>query len=478
MIPSILANLDLAGPVQGPQNLKFGGGVSDSVFNPAVLAIVVVAGLLVFICQRKKAIIPFFFASLLVPTDQVVVLGGAHFPMLRVLVLFAIVWILKEKASSNRPLFSGGMNKIDIAVILLTVFVAINSVLLFQESGAVINQLGNLFTVFGVYFFLRFLIREEEDVVRAIRTLAYVAACVAMIMTYEIVTKHNPYALLGGARASAYAHLIPRGERVRAQAGFAHSLLAGTFGAVLMPLFVALWWKSKEHRRIAGLGVASATVITLAANSSTPILAYAAGVLALCLWPIRGWMRVIRWGVVMTIVFLQVVLKNPVWHLIARIDISGGSSGYHRYMLIDQCIRHFWDWWLIGVKDTSVWGWDMWDTANQYVALCDGSGLLPFVLFIAVIVYAFKYLGKARRRAKKDRATALFMWALAASLFANVIAFFGISYYDQTIVAWYSLLAMISAAAASQKSNSTDARTRVPADEISPVLEREEQMVQ
>jgi len=478
VIPSILANLDLAGPVQGPQNLKFGGGVSDSVFNPAVLAIVVVAGLLVFICQRKKAIIPFFFASLLVPTDQVVVLGGAHFPMLRVLVLFAIVWILKEKASSNRPLFSGGMNKIDIAVILLTVFVAINSVLLFQESGAVINQLGNLFTVFGVYFFLRFLIREEEDVVRAIRTLAYVAACVAMIMTYEIVTKHNPYALLGGARASAYAHLIPRGERVRAQAGFAHSLLAGTFGAVLMPLFVALWWKSKEHRRIAGLGVASATVITLAANSSTPILAYAAGVLALCLWPIRGWMRVIRWGVVMTIVFLQVVLKNPVWHLIARIDISGGSSGYHRYMLIDQCIRHFWDWWLIGVKDTSVWGWDMWDTANQYVALCDGSGLLPFVLFIAVIVYAFKYLGKARRRAKKDRATALFMWALAASLFANVIAFFGISYYDQTIVAWYSLLAMISAAAASQKSNSTDARTRVPADEISPVLEREEQMVQ
>jgi hypothetical protein len=142
------------------------------------------------------------------------------------------------------------------------------------------------------------------------------------------------------------------------------------------------------------------------------------------------------------------VMKAPVWHLIARIDITGGSSSWHRFMLVDQCIRHFSDWWLVGVKDTSAWGWDMWDTANQYVGTCDNSGLLPFLLFLAILVYGFKYLGRARRAAAKDKKTALFIWALGAALFANVIAFFGISYFDQTIVAWYGLLAIISAAVA------------------------------
>jgi len=197
---------------------------------------------------------------------------------------------------------------------------------------------------------------------------------------------------------------------------------------------------------LAAVGMVSATVITLTSNSSTPILAYAGGVLALCLWPIRNWMRVVRWGVVVTIVSLHMVMKAPVWHLISRIDISGGSSGYHRFMLIDQCIRHFGDWWLIGVKSTYEWGWDMWDTANQYVGICDTSGLLPFILFLATIVYGFKYLGKARKAAGTPKKRQVFLWALGAALFANVVAFVGISYWDQTQVVWYALLATISAA--------------------------------
>ena len=116
-------------------------------------------------------------------------------------------------------------------------------------------------------------------------------------------------------------------------------------------------------------------------------------------------------------------------------------------MLVDQCIRHFGDWWLMGVKDTSVWGWDMWDTANQYVGTADNSGLLPFIFFIAIIVFGFKYIGKARLGAARSRNknAALFAWALGAGLFANVVAFLGISYFDQSIVGWYALLAMISA---------------------------------
>ena len=89
----------------------------------------------------------------------------------------------------------------------------------------------------------------------------------------------------------------------------------------------------------------------------------------------------------------------------------------------------------------------MWDTANQYVALGESSGLFPLILFLALIVYGFKYLGRKRRSATSRR-EALFLWSLGAALFAHAVGFFGISYFDQTIVVWYALLAMISAAVA------------------------------
>jgi len=193
---------------------------------------------------------------------------------------------------------------------------------------------------------------------------------------------------------------------------------------------------------------------------------------------VRKSMRAIRWGIVLLLVALHIVMKGPVWSLIEKIDISGGSSSYHRYMLIDQCIRHFGDWWLLGVKDTSVWGWDMWDTANQYVGTCDNSGLLPFILFVAVLVYGFKYLGRARRVAATDKKSALFIWAIGSALFANVVAFVGISYFDQTMVAWYALLAMISTVAVvHSKKEMAPVKLTVPSEDADLMVQLAEQPV-
>ena len=446
-----------------PKNLHFGGGVAETIANPTVLVITLILGLVICLGSPRKALVAFLAGAILIPQDHVLLIGGLHFPMLRVLVLFGIVRLVRDKISSKARIFSGGTNKIDVAVVLLAVFTAVAGILLFRESGAIIFQLGNLYTVFGIYFLLRFLIRTKEDVVCMVRTLSCVAAVIAVIMTWEIATGHNPYALLGGARASSYANILERDDRFRAMGGFGHPILAGTFGAILIPLFALLWREGKSNRALAVIGIVSATVITLASNSSTPILAYAAGVLALCLWPLRRWMRAIRWGIVITLVSLHMVMKAPVWHLISRIDISGGSSSYHRYQLVDQCIRHFGDWWLIGVKSTQDWGWDMWDTANQYVGTCDSSGLLPFILFVASIVYGFKYLGTARK-VSANRKQQIFLWGLGSALFANAVAFFGISYWDQTQVVWYGLLAAISAAAAIRAKAQTTLSVRTPSE--------------
>ena len=136
------------------------------------------------------------------------------------------------------------------------------------------------------------------------------------------------------------------------------------------------------------------------------------------------------------------VMKAPIYHLVTRLDISGSS--YHRYALIDQTVHHFWDWWLVGTASNASWGWDMWDTANQYVSDAIGGGVLSLILFIAVLVYGFKYVGRAAK-ATMNKEQALFCWALGATLFSYTVAFFGISLWDQSIVEWYMLLALISA---------------------------------
>jgi hypothetical protein len=116
--------------------------------------VVLIAGVLMLVLPRKKALIPFLVASILIPMDQILVVGGVHLQMLRVLALFGIARLIREKLA-GRKLFAGGINKIDWAFILLTALVAINAVVLFRNFGVVITQVGTIYTAFGVYFLLR-----------------------------------------------------------------------------------------------------------------------------------------------------------------------------------------------------------------------------------------------------------------------------------------------------------------------------------
>jgi hypothetical protein len=140
-------------------------------------------------------------------------------------------------------------------------------------------------------------------------------------------------------------------------------------------------------------------------------------------------------------------MKAPVWALIGRMDLVGGSSGHHRYELVDQFIRHVSDWWLLGTKSNADWGFEMIDTSNQYVEEGSSGGALALIFFIAVITRCFSRLGNARKAlGGQDRVREWLLWLLGASLFAHLVAFLGIFYFDQMRVAWLALLAMISAA--------------------------------
>lgn len=405
-----------------------------------LLAITVV---LLLVVPRKHLGFMFIVAGIIFPLQPSIVIAGLHFMTLRVLLLAAWLRILHGRFITKKEPPLGNLNPIDRVFILWALASAVAFSLLYHNGEAVTNQLGFLYNAFGIYFLLRFLIRDAEDARNAVKAFAFVAVLVAACMISEQATGRNLFGAFG-----VLAITPVRDGLLRSQASFEHSILAGNFGATLFPVFVGLWVLGKKYRKYAAAGIVASIIITITSVSSTPVVAFLAAVMGLCLWPIRKGMRWVRWGIVLTLIALQIVMKAPVWALISHVDIVPGNSSWHRYALVDQFIRHFKDWWLVGTADNGSWGWDMWDQANEFVAEGETGGLLTLVLFITIIVRAFRAVGKARAASEADARKAFFFWALGVAVFAHIVAFMGISYFDQTILEWFALLAIIGAATA------------------------------
>jgi hypothetical protein len=441
-----MLNLAFFSPEVGlGHHVLFGSGGDTSV-HPVILLAALLAIVSMFVLPRRYVVGPLIFLSILSPLGQRIMVGPFHFQIFRVLVAFAWVRLLwqrygKEGASSRLRI-----NSVDRAVIFYSIACIICYTLLWQESSAFFDQVGKAYNVLGFYFVFRFFIRDYADVERVLKVFCVVALVTAAIMLNEQITGRNVLAVFGGVPEFT----AMREGYLRSQGPFSVYLTAGAFGATIVPLFLALW-KKGGSRLLAAFGTIAALTITITSRTSTAISACVATVIGIAAWPLRGKMRSIRWAIVLVLLALHLYMKSPVWALIARVDIVGGSTGWHRFKIVDNFIRHFWDWWLLGSNNYWTWdgGDDMWDAANQYVATGESTGLFSLVFFIAAIVYCFKYLGRTRKLAHHS-SLEWRIWLLGVALFSNLVAFLGISYYDQTFIYWYALLAMIVAVAAPQ----------------------------
>jgi hypothetical protein len=420
----------------------FAGGATQTTLSPVVLVALAVAVILILVLPRKYMIVPVSFMLILVPISQQVFVGGVHLFVSRIIILAGLCKMGLAGLTSQEKALGGGFNPVDRAYLWCLLCEACAVVVLFLNTDAVINQVGFLWDFVGGYFLMRYLIHDEADAFRAIKCFGLIALVVGFCMVREQFTLQNIFGLIGG-------HTVPeiREGRVRCLGPFAHELMAGAYGSTLVALLLLLW-KFAKAKIMAALGLLGAMLMTWTSNSSTSLLSLAAGLLAISFWPIRKNMRKVRWGIALGLTGLHLVMKAPVWFLIARIDLTGGSSGYHRAELVDQFIRHFWDWWLIGVKGTGSWGWDLWDTQNQYVNVGETGGLLALILFIAMISRSFARLGNARKAVEGEGDREWIFWLLGSALFAHVVGFFGVNYFDQTKFVWFALLAMITAATA------------------------------
>ena len=427
-----------------PDNLRFGGGASETVLHPIVLVAMLIAIALIFLLPRKYVIWPFLCTAFLVPLGQSILVGGLHFFVIRIIILTIVVRMLASSFTSPTGIFGDRLGVLDAVFLIWAFCRALAGILVFSfNSGALVYQGGFLLDAIGGFFVLRYLICDDEDIYRTLRVFATISIIIAGCMLFERMHQLNVFGLLGGVRA------VPevRNGSVRAEGPFQHELLAGTFAATLLPLFFLLWRQGKS-RVLAVVGVIAATVMVITSHSSTSLMAYAAGLLGVCAWPLRRHMRLVRWGLILALISLHLVMKAPVWFLIARIDIVGGSSGYHRAMLVNGFITHFRDWWLVGTTENARWGNTMWDLCNQFVAEGQLGGLATFLCFVALIYMCFSRIGTARQSVEGDRQKEWYFWLLGVTLFSHVVGFFGISYFDQTRVSWFALLAMIITATA------------------------------
>lgn len=423
-----------------PEHLRFGGGATETLLHPLVAVWLLVAIVLILTRRREQGITVFLLSCFSIPIEQVVVLGGLHFTVLRILILAGLARVATFRGSSSRGKFPGGFNAVDRMVVLWTVSALVIFSLQWMDMQALIHNLGGFLDALGGYVVVRYLIPDGEAIRRTIKTLAVACVIQGACMINEQITRLNVFGFLGGTPLA----VVVRDGKIRSE-GVMGCIGAGVFAGVLIPLFLWLWTEGKS-RMAAGAGLAGATAMIITSNSSTSWMALGGSLLGLAFWPLRKQMRFVRWGLALILVALHLVMKAPVWALIARVDLTGSSSSDHRYHLVDSCIRHFSDWWLLGSRHYNEWGWGMWDTCNQFVDLAVKGGLVTLICYIAIFSRSFGAIGTARKQVNRDRAQEWLLWCLGADLFANVVASFGINYSAPLQMSLFPLLACISVA--------------------------------
>lgn len=424
----------------------------QTVIHPAGLAVLAVLCIVLFTCSRKWAVAPFLVACCFIAPAQRLVLAGLDFDVPRILVLVGLLRV------TLRGEFKGFRWRIVDGLIIA--YLCANTLAyigLYGTGGAIVNRLGQVIDIAGTYFVFRALVRDWSDVDRFVRTLVMLSVPVLVLFLVERATGRNLFAALGGVPAITEV----RAGRMRCQGAFAHSIIAGCFFASTLP-FLAGWVLSRRSPgrflAIAGCVIALALVVLTA--SSTPVMAVIFAGVAFLFYPLHRSMRAVRWTIFLGLLGLHIFMKAPVWSLIGRIDIVSGSTGWHRFSLIDAFINRWSDWAFVGTIRTDHWGPGLGDVTNQYVLEGVRGGILSLALFIAIIAFTFRGVGVLMKRAANNRVRRMSAWTLGVTLFVHLTSFLAVSYFGQVTILWYLLLATVASLEALPAEKPVSVRSR------------------
>ncbi len=205
-----------------------------STITAGSLILTLCLGILLLLLPRRYALLPLMVSGCYMTLGQILLIGPLHFTVFRLLLLFG--WI---RITINKEIFSIKLNSID-KVLMAWIFISslLNLFLRGGSSEAIINRLGVSYNAIGVYFLIRALVWDFDDIVHAVKMLGIIIIPLAFLFAVEKTTGKNIFSVLGGV--PEFTDM--RNNRLRCQGPFRHPILAGTFGATAMPLFVGLWF--------------------------------------------------------------------------------------------------------------------------------------------------------------------------------------------------------------------------------------------
>lgn len=385
---------------------------------------------LLIVVPKKYFLLPFILAACFIPADQRVIISGLDFTPLRILVL---VGFFRTILRAERLTFK--WNRFDKLVLAWAICGAVIYLIQWADMRALIYKCGVLFDIIGLYWLFRINISSWSDIRLAIKIFAVCSLALAVLVGLEWATGKNPFAVLGRVET------VVREGRYRCQASFPHAIMLGLFWATLVPLFIGFAGQDKS-KLLLWSAVAACAFIAAATASSTPILTLLIVLIMLCGYGWREYTACAGWGLFASLVALHIVMKAPVWHLISRIGVVGGSTGWHRFILIDQAINHFGEWLFLGCRSTAHWGLGLSDITNQYVLEGVVGGFGTLALFLVMIYMALRILLhlSIQHQQPKQRFLA---WCLFVAILGHCVAFLGVSYFGQIMIILYLNFAIV-----------------------------------
>ena len=236
------------------------------------------------------------------------------------------------------------------------------------------------------------------------------------------------------------ADTVIRSGRYRCQASFPHSIMLGLFWSTMIPLFVGFAYVDSYKNKIYWLATATSCFIVVATASSTPYITLIFIVILLFWYKWRQYTRYLAWCIFICMFGLQIIMSKPVWSLIAKMSIVPGSTGMHRYNVINQAIIHFNEWALIGTQSTLNWGKGLNDI--MYVGEGVRGGFVTLLCLLIILFVSLRFLLKLSLKHPVEKIRYL-AWCIFVVMSGHAVAFFGVSYFGQIRLWWFMSLAIV-----------------------------------
>lgn len=388
-----------------------------------------------FCAPRKYLIWPIIIIACFISPAQRFAFFGLDFHFLRAIALILLIRVLLF-----RDLKDVKLGKADLAMFGIVGAIILCTLARTGFSPA-ISMSGKMIEPFCLYFVGRALVRSLDDVRYMLLGVSIIGIPVAISFTVEQFTRYNFFSLFGGIPEMT----VIRDGKLRSQGSFVHPITAGVFWASFAPMFfsqIVAKQRSLFNICIGWIGYSMCFICALMTNSSTSIAGLLIGLVGWCFYKSRNRLRLIFWLTLIIMAMVHVASTRGIHGVIfTRISFISSSTGYHRYMLFEGLFNNVQKWFVMGTN-SRMFNRSFIDLTNQYVIIALDGGIVALFLQIAMIIMAFKAVGRALK-ASVQRYDTLLIFGIGVAFLTTIISFTAVSTNGEGVIPLYLFMGIM-----------------------------------